>query len=84
VLVLPTGRVLFTNGTSDVEIYTPSGTYNGAWAPTIKSWPSTVTAAHADYSISGTRFNVLSQAVAYGDDALRALAMHSAFPGPRH
>jgi len=36
-LVLPTGQVLFTDFSNDIEIYTPSGTYNSAWAPAIKS-----------------------------------------------
>lgn len=71
-LLLPTGQVLFTDGTKDVEIYSPSGTYESAWAPTIKSWPTTITHGQANYVITGTQFNGLSQAVAYGDDAQAA------------
>jgi hypothetical protein len=74
-LLLPTGQVLFTDGQpnnyEDVEIYTPSGTYNPAWAPTIASAPTTV-APGASYVISGYRFNGFSQAVAYGDDVQAA------------
>src|SRR5207302_9019516 len=66
-LVLPTGQIMFTDFTSDVEIFTPAGTYNASWAPAISSAPGNVTRGHS-YSISGTQFNGLSQAAAYGDD----------------
>ena len=32
-LVLPTGQVLYTDGSRDVEIYTPTGTPNPNWEP---------------------------------------------------
>jgi hypothetical protein len=65
-LLLPNGQVLFTAGAA--QIYTPaSGTPNPAWAPTITSFPATI-GPGATYAISGTQFNGLSQAVAYGDD----------------
>src|SRR5579884_314621 len=70
-LLLPTGQVMCTDFSSTVEIYTPSGTYNPAWQPTISSAPSTVLSGNT-YTISGTQFNGLSQAVAYGDDAQAA------------
>jgi hypothetical protein len=70
-LLLPTGQVLFDDGSSDVEIYTPSGTFNNAWRPTITTHPSSVIHGKT-YSISGTQFNGLSQANAYGDDAQSA------------
>ena len=44
---------------------------NPAWAPTIASFPDLVNAG-GTYGISGTQFNGLSQAVAYGDDAQAA------------
>jgi hypothetical protein len=69
-LLLPTGQVLFTDNSSDLEIYTPSGAadaYATAWQPTITTAPSIVTAGNT-YTISGTQFNGLSQANAYGDD----------------
>lgn len=70
-LVLPTGQVLFTDGSTDVEIYTPTGNANRAWAPTISSVPTQLTRGQT-YAASGTQFNGLSQAVAYGDDAQAA------------
>ncbi len=71
-LVLPTGQILFTDGSSDIEIYTASGTYQSAWQPTISSFPASVRAGAQDYSLSGTQLNGLSQGAAYGDDAQSA------------
>jgi hypothetical protein len=65
-LVLPTGQILFTDFIN-VSIYTPSGTYNPAWAPRIQSAPSTVSPG-GSYSISGHLLNGMSQGAAYGDD----------------
>src|SRR5262249_31736119 len=39
-LVLPTGQIMATDGTSDVEIYTPAGTFQNAWRPTITNAPT--------------------------------------------
>ncbi len=70
-LVLPTGQILYTlaDGSSkDAEIYTAKGTFQQAWAPTIKSAPTTLTRG-STYKISGTQFNGLTAGAAYGDDA---------------
>jgi hypothetical protein len=67
-LTLPSGQILFTDGSGDVEIYTPTGTPNAAWAPTITNAPLAVGVGGANFKITGTQFNGLSQAVAYGDD----------------
>ena len=70
-LLLPTGQVLFTDGTGDVEIYTPTGSAKPDWRPRIASCQKRLKAGHT-YRISGQQFNGLSQAVAYGDDATAA------------
>lgn len=72
-LVLPTGQIFVTSCgfTGLPQIYTPSGSPNPAWAPTISSVPSTL-ASGATYSISGTQFNGLSQGAMYGDEAQQA------------
>ena len=70
-LVLPTGNVFFTDGTQDVEIYVPTGSASSSWAPTITSFPSTVSLTNT-YTLKGTQFNGLSQGAAYGDDAQSA------------
>ncbi|MGA9352917.1 MAG: hypothetical protein WBV46_04450 [Terriglobales bacterium] len=64
-MVLPTGQILVGGGTT--EVYNPSGTYEAAWQPTITSCPTTVTPG-TTYEISGTQFNGLSQANAFGDE----------------
>jgi len=66
-LMLPSGQLLFTDFSSDVEVFTPSGTYQSAWQPTITSVPSTITRGTL-YQISGTQFNGFTQGSAYGDD----------------
>lgn len=58
---------MFTDFTTDVEVFTPAGTYNPAWVPAISSAPSSVTRGKT-YTVSGTQFNGLSQGAAYGDD----------------
>lgn len=70
-LVLPTGQVLETDGTQDVEIYTPAGAPDRSIAPAITAVPSSLTHGNT-YIISGVRFNGASQANAYGDDAQSA------------
>jgi len=70
-LVLPTGQILFTDFSRDVEIFTSTGTYNPSWAPRIQSFPTTVSPA-GSYTISGHLFNGMSQGAAYGDDVQAA------------
>lgn len=70
-LVLPTGQIMYTDGSGDVEIYTSAGAPNPAWAPAITKVPKTVVHGKT-YAAKGTQFNGLSQAGAYGDDAQAA------------
>jgi len=71
-LVLPTGEILETDGSQDVEIYTPSDTtHNSSWEPIINSAPSTVSRGQS-YTITGVRFNGMSQASMYGDEGQNA------------
>lgn len=62
-LMLPTGQVLVGGS----QVYNPAGTYQAAWAPTITSVPTSLTRG-TTYKISGTQFNGLSQAAAFGDE----------------
>ncbi len=64
-LVLPSGQVL-TIG-YEMSIYTPSGSPQASWAPTISSVPTSLTRG-STYQISGTQFNGLSQAESFGDE----------------
>jgi Divergent InlB B-repeat domain/Viral BACON domain len=67
-LVLPNGQILATDNSGYAEIYTPTGSANAAWAPTITSVAGCVTPG-SSYVLSGTQLNGLSQGAAFGDDA---------------
>jgi hypothetical protein len=66
-LELPSGQLLFTDLTEDVEVFTPRGTYSKAWKPTVTASPHAVTRGKS-YMIHGTQFNGLSQGAMYNDD----------------
>jgi hypothetical protein len=71
-LVLPTGEILEADATKDMEIYTPDDrTHNRSWEPVINSAPSTVSRGQS-YTITGIRFNGMSQASMYGDESQNA------------
>jgi hypothetical protein len=70
-LLLPSGQVLFANGSNDVEVYTPDGNADLAWRPRITACPTNIVRGQV-YELSGTQINGLSQAVSYGDDASMA------------
>ena len=68
-LVLPTGQVMFTDFSQDVEIYTPTGSPNPSWEPSaVLSLSSPIISRGSTIMLSGRKFNGYSQAVAYGDD----------------
>lgn len=67
-VILPTGQVLYTDFTSDVEIYTAAGSACAGCAPTITTVASTLTHGSKNNKLSGTQLNGLSQGAAYGDD----------------
>ena len=70
-LLLPTGQVLFANGSNTIQVYTPDGAPNPAWKPSIESCPTSLQQNHT-YTLFGRQLNGLSQAVGYGDDAQMA------------
>lgn len=70
-LMLPTGQVLYTDFSNDVEIYTPVGAPQGIWRPVIVNPPATVIKGQA-FVLSGRQFNGLSQCSNYGDDSSNA------------
>ncbi|HZU41969.1 MAG TPA: hypothetical protein VE994_04800 [Terriglobales bacterium] len=67
-LVLPSGQIMLTDYSTDVELFNPSGTYNSSWAPQITVYPATVTHGTLSYKLQGYRFAGMSQGGAYGDD----------------
>jgi hypothetical protein len=69
VLVLPTRQVMLTDTSSDVEIYTSTGSPNPNWEPSaVLSLSSPIVTRGSTIMLSGRKFNGYSQAVAYGDD----------------
>ena len=72
-VILPSGEVMFTDYTQDVELYsTANATFQNDWRPVITGIPHLNTHATlpmgGTYKIDGFQFNGLSQGAAYGDD----------------
>ena len=70
-LLLPTGQVLASASSGDIEVYTPDGDPEEDWRPVITSVPSHLRNKQT-YQLMGKRLNGLSQACSYGDDATMA------------
>jgi hypothetical protein len=79
-LVLPTGQVLFSNGTTQdgsnntnasLDIYTPDGGPDPSWQPTISniSMVRPNLFLKPELKVAGTQLNGISEGAAYGDDA---------------
>lgn len=73
-LELPTGEILFTDFSNDVEVFTPKvvggkddGGHRSNWAPKVLSH-AVVVGRGGTYQVSGYRFAGMSQGAAYGDD----------------
>ena len=71
-MLLPTGQVLFSPSSNNVQVYTPDGGPQEAWRPTITSvtphTPGGIFQIPDYYLLQGTQLNGLSQANVYGDD----------------
>jgi hypothetical protein len=73
-LVLPTGQILLTDFSNDIEIYTPpppSDSLRKKIQPEVFYAPGRVSAG-GSYLIFGELFNGVSQGAAYGDDVQAA------------
>ena len=70
-LVLPTGQILFTDFSNDVEIYTPTPGHPENAEPIVIAAPIFLNRGHS-YQVFGFRFNGVSQGAAYGDDVQAA------------
>ena len=66
-LELPSGQLLFSDLSTDLEVFTPKGTFKHGWSPTITSAPTTISGGQT-YVVKGTQFNGFSEGSAYGDD----------------
>ena len=70
-LLLPSGQVLLSASSTDIEVYTPDGDPEEDWRPSIVNCPAVVRTKQT-YQLSGRQLNGLSQACSYGDDATMA------------
>ena len=66
-LELPSGQLLFSDFSTDLEVFTPKGTFKSAWEPKITSVPTTLTHGKS-YVVKGTQFSGYTNGAAYGDD----------------
>jgi hypothetical protein len=68
-LVLPSGQVLVATWTDQLAVWTPTGSAQAAWQPTISSIsPNGGTL----FTLTGTQLNGISEGASYGDDAQMA------------
>jgi len=70
-LVLPTGQILLTDFSNDIELYTSASGPRREWAPVVAYVPNSLRVGRS-YQAFGFRFNGLSQGAFYGDDAQAA------------
>jgi hypothetical protein len=64
--VLPTGQVLVSNDGSQLVLFTPDGSPNSSWQPTINSIRHD---GGNTFTLRGTQLNGISEGANYGDDA---------------
>jgi len=69
-MLLPTGQVLFSAFSNNIQCYTPDGGPENAWRPTIFGIPWRI--SNTEWLLYGTQLNGLSQANIYGDDCYPA------------
>lgn len=67
-LALPNGQVLYSDGSSHMEVYTAGGTPKRSWRPSITSLTSTALAPGRTYTLSGKQLAGLDPGATYGDD----------------
>ncbi len=70
-LMLPTGQVMYTDFSDDVQIYTPAGGPQNSWRPSITSVPSTLLKG-LSFTLQGLQLNGMSECSMYGDDSSNA------------
>ncbi len=66
-LMLPTGQIMFTDFSNDVELFTSAGSQYTGWNPTVILTSATIQGG-TTIKLSGFKFNGVSQDSMYGDD----------------
>ena len=64
---MPSGQLLFSDFSTDLEVFTPKGTYKAAWQPRSHRCRPRFTHGKT-YVVKGTQFSGLTNGAAYGDD----------------
>jgi hypothetical protein len=64
-LCLPNGQILLTTYGNPMYVYTPDGSPNSGWRPSITSISAS---GGQDFTLTGTQLNGLSLGAAYGDE----------------
>jgi hypothetical protein len=68
-MLLPSGEVMFSASSTNVQVYIPDGAPQDSWRPHIDTINAHYDAFLPDYfTVTGTQVNGLSQANMYGDD----------------
>jgi hypothetical protein len=71
-MLLPTGQILFSASSNNIQAYTPDGVPHPSWKPKITTVKLMSSANGAYGELTGTQLNGLSQANVYGDDCYPA------------
>jgi hypothetical protein len=64
-LVLPTGQVLLTNDSRQIDVFTPFGAPDPSWRPTISNITDN---GNNTFTLTGTQLNGISEGANFGDD----------------
>ncbi len=67
-LMLPSGQIMFTDFSNDVELFNSAGSQYTGWTPTAVFTTAPSYQRGQTYRIAGFKFNGVSQNNAYGDD----------------
>jgi hypothetical protein len=67
-MILPTGQIMFTDFSGQVEVYTPAAGVVSGVAPTINSVSSSLNSPSTNNQLSGIQLNGLTENNGYGDD----------------
>jgi hypothetical protein len=67
-VLLPTGQVMYDDGSGDLEVFTPTGSANTSWAPKF-SWSRRTINHGQTYSLSGTRLSGVTTGASNSDSA---------------
>ena len=71
VVTLPNGQVMFTQGINTIHLYTPDGSPQASWRPSVAYAPPVIKPG-TTVTVLGSQINGLTQGSAYGDEGVPA------------